>query len=235
MAAWGRTRPLSGWPPSERSGNSIDPQSLDRTTAAWDERAIVDAVLAGDREAYRRLVERESVALVRACHRILGDRSDAEDAAQEALVTAYRQLASWRGEGPFGAWLMRIGVRIALRQAGKRRTVTWRDPLGGGSPGSPGSDSPVDPITRATDQAAIETAPLTDPAMLSMRAERATELRAAVTALPEPYREVVALRFFGDATLDEIARVTERPLGTVKTHLHRGLARLRGSLERDDR
>ena len=105
MAAWGRTRPPSGWPAPERRDNGIEPQSLDRTTAAWDERAIVDAVLAGDREAFRRLVERESVALVRACHRILGDRSDAEDAAQEALVTAYRQLASWRGDGPFGAWL----------------------------------------------------------------------------------------------------------------------------------
>ena len=195
----------------------------------------MDAVLAGDREAFRRLVERESVALVRACHRILGDRSDAEDAAQEALVTAYRQLASWRGDGPFGAWLMRIGIRIALRQAGKRRTVTWRDPLGGGTPDAGGNGSSFDPIAQAVDQAAIESAPLTDPAMLSMRAERATELRAAVTALPEPYREVVALRFFGDATLDEIARVTERPLGTVKTHLHRGLARLRTSLERDDR
>ncbi len=148
---------------------------------------------------------------------------------------AYRQLASWRADGPFGAWLMRIGIRIALRQAGKRKTVTWRDPLGGGSPAGSGSGTPVDPITRAVDQVAIESAPLTDPAMLSMRAERATELRAAVTALPEPYREVVALRFFGDATLDEIARVTDRPLGTVKTHLHRGLARLRASIERGDR
>src|SRR5688572_25918727 len=234
MAAWGWTRRPSGWPAHERRDLSIEAQSLDRTTAAWDERAIVDAVLAGDREAFRRLVERESVALVRACHRILGDRSDAEDAAQEAFVTAYRQLASWRGDGPFGAWLMRIGMRIALRQAGKRRTVTWRDPLGGGSDGGAGSAS-VDPITRAIDQAAIESAPLTDPAMLSIRAERATELRAAVTGLAEPYREVVALRFFGDATLDEIARVTDRPLGTVKTHLYRGLARLRSDVERGDR
>jgi RNA polymerase sigma-70 factor, ECF subfamily len=191
----------------------------------------VRAVLDGDREAYRRLIERESVGLVRACHRILGDRADAEDAAQEALVTAYRQLASWRGEGTFGAWLMRIGVRIALRQAGKRKTVAWRDPLTTGAEGL----SAVDPIMNAADRSAIDSAPLTDPAILSMRAERATELRSAVTGLPEPYREVVALRFFGEATLDEIARQTGRPLGTVKTQLRRGLARLRAGLERDDR
>jgi RNA polymerase sigma-70 factor (ECF subfamily) len=225
-------RPSTGWSASARRDIGIDPQSLDRTTAAPDERAIVRAVLAGDREAFRRLVERESVSLIRACHRVLGDQGDAEDAAQEALVTAYRQLATWRGDGPFGAWLMRIGIRIALRQAGKRRTVTWRDPLASSS-GRGGAA--VDPITRAVDQAAVAAAPLTDPAVLSMRAENATELRAAVTALPEPYREVVALRFFGEATLDEIARQTGRPLGTVKTHLHRGLAKLRIAVDRDER
>ena len=192
--------------------------------ATSDDRAIVAAVLAGDRDAYRRLVEREAPALIRACHRILGDHAEAEDAAQEAFVTAYRSLASWRGDGPFGAWVARIGVRIALRQAGRRRTVTWRGPDIGGSTAG-------DPIAAATDRAAIAAAPMTDPAVLSMRAERATEIRTAVTELPEPYREVVALRFFGEASLDEIARQTGRPLGTVKTHLHRGLARLRGQLE----
>lgn len=145
-------------------------------------------------------------------------------------MTAYRSLATWRGDGPFGAWLTRIGVRIALRQAGRRRTVTWR------APGQIGDlRGSTDPADRAADRAALEAAPMTDPAMLSMRAERATEIRTAVTALPEPYREVVALRFFGEATLDEIARQTGRPLGTVKTHLHRGLARLRASLEGDPR
>lgn len=194
-----------------------------------DDRAIVDAVLAGDREAYRRLVEREGPALVRACHRILGDHAEAEDAAQEAFVTAFRSLATWRGDGPFGAWLTRIGVRIALRHVTKRRTVTWRDPAGSVR------GEAVDPADRAAERAAIAAAPLTDPAVLSVRAERATEIRTAVARLPEPYREVVALRFFGEASLDEIARTTGRPLGTVKTHLHRGLARLRGSLEDAER
>ena len=198
-------------------------------SASSDDRAIVDAVLAGDREAYRRLVEREAPALVRACHRILGDHAEAEDAAQEAFVTAFRSLASWRGDGPFGAWLTRIGVRIALRQAGRRRTVTWRDPHLAAT-----ADTPT-PADRAAERDAIAAAPITDPAILSLRAERATEIRTAVATLPEPYREVVALRFFGDASLDEIAHETGRPLGTVKTHLHRGLARLRASLEGTER
>ena len=55
-------------------------------------------------------------------------------------------------------------------------------------------------------------------------------MRAAVAGLDEPYREIVALRFFGDLSLAEIAELSGRPLGTVKTHLHRGLGRLRDSL-----
>jgi RNA polymerase sigma-70 factor (ECF subfamily) len=195
-----------------------------------DDRAIVDAVLAGDRDAFRHLVERESASVVRACHRVLGDLHEAEDAAQEAFVTAYRSLASWRGDGPFGAWLTRIAVRIALRQAGKRRSVTWLDPAAAADGGT------SDATSAAATAAAMAAASTTDPSMISVRAEHASELRSAVAALQEPYREVVTLRFFGDLTLEEIARQTERPLGTVKTHLHRGLLRLRQTVDqRGDR
>jgi RNA polymerase sigma-70 factor (ECF subfamily) len=209
-----------------RATIDTDPAFLEPQDSVVDERAIVAAVLDGDRDAFRRLVERESANLVRACHRILGNQAEAEDAAQEAFVTAFRSLASWRGDGPFGAWLTRIGVRIALRQASRRKVVQWRDPTR--------TDAPTEGLD-AADRAAVSAAPLTDPAMLALRAERATEIRTAVATLPEPYREVVALRFFGEASLQEIADETGRPLGTVKTHLRRGLERLRGRLEGDVR
>ena len=209
-----------------RSSIEHDPTFGRPSPSSVDDRALVAAVLDGDRDAFRRLVEREAGGLVQACQRILGDHAEAEDAAQEAFVTAYRSLGTWRGEGTLGAWLMRIGVRIALRQAARRRTVVWLDPAA-----SVKTAERPDPGERAADRAAIEAASTTDPAMLSLRAERATELRAAVTGLPEPYREVVALRFFGESTLEEIARLTDRPLATVKTHLYRGLRRLRDELE----
>jgi RNA polymerase sigma-70 factor (ECF subfamily) len=89
--------------------------------------------------------------------------------------------------------------------------VTWIDP----TDPSAGVDLPGGP----------------DPALASLQAERAAGIRAAVGRLDEPYREVVVLRFFGELSLEEIASQTGRPLGTVKTHLRRGLLRLRGSVE----
>ena len=208
-----RRHPIPGARPTPDSGERRD------------DRAIVQAVLAGDRDAFRVLVEGESAAVVRACHRILGDLHEAEDAAQEAFVTAYRSLASWRGDGPFGAWLTRIAVRIALRQASRRRAVTWMDPAETADGASGGVAS------GAATSAAMAAASRTDPALVAVRAERASDIRLAVAALPEPYREVVVLRFFSELSLEEIARQTERPLGTVKTHLHRGLIRLRATVD----
>jgi RNA polymerase sigma-70 factor, ECF subfamily len=222
----GTEGPHDAWRPPIAS----EPLSTSESSTWTDDRAIVDAVLGGDRQAFRRIVDRESGSLVRACHRILGDHVEAEDAVQEAFVTAFRSLATWRGDGPFGAWLTRIAVRIALRQAGRRRTVAWRDPHLARTP-----DATSTVADRAAEREAMAAAPMTDPAILSLRAERATEIRTAVATLPEPYREVVALRFFGEASLEEIARETGRPLGTVKTQLHRGLARLRSAMEGGER
>ena len=139
---------------SSASGPGVDPDLRSRpivnavaTTGRGDprdDRAIVDAVLAGDRDAYRHLVERELASVVRSCHRVLGDLHEAEDAAQEAFVTAYRSLASWRGEGPFGAWLTRIAVRIAVRQVERRRSVAWLDPAAPAAAGrATATDGPV--------------------------------------------------------------------------------------------
>lgn len=192
--------------------------------APTDDRRIVEVVLAGDREAFRRLVEREGPSVVAACARVLGDRSEAEDVAQEAFVIAYRSLGSWRADGAFGAWLSRIAVRLAVRRAAQRRQVTWLDPLA-----AEADQVGHERFRTAAGHDAV------DPAHTVLRSERDAHLRAAVAALDEPYREVVAMRFFAERSLAEIAEATDRPLGTVKTHLHRGLARLRRVLEEHDR
>jgi RNA polymerase sigma-70 factor, ECF subfamily len=170
-----------------------------------DDREIVRAVLDGDRDAFRHLVEREQVAVYRACLRVLGRPHDAEDVAQESFVIAYRSLASYRGDGPLGGWLMRIATRQAFRRLGQRREAI-------------DLDAAAELRTRSREA---------DPLAVTLAGERERSVRLAVAALPEPYRETVALRFFGDLALEEIAGVTRRPLNTVKTHLRRGLLRMR--------
>ena len=174
-----------------------------------DERALIDATLAGDRQAFGVLVQRETRCVYRACLRILGQPHDAEDVTQESFVAAYRAIATYRGEGSLRGWLLRIATRQAFRRLGQRRPTADVDSIG----------EPFLADRR------------TDPTRLAVAAETRTEVRNAVEALPEPYREVVALRFFAELSLAEVAETTGRPVNTVKTHLRRGLERLRPLLE----
>lgn len=173
-----------------------------------DDRGLARAIASGDREAFRALVDRESAMVYRTCYRIVGRAADAEDIAQESFVTAYRAMASYRGDGALGGWLARIAVRNCFRRLAQRR------------------DS--EPLDLAAEGPADVT---NEPLELAVAAERQRAVRSAVASLPDPYREVIVLRFFRELQLNEIATATGRPLGTIKTHLRRGLERLRQSLD----
>ncbi|HUP83573.1 MAG TPA: sigma-70 family RNA polymerase sigma factor [Candidatus Limnocylindria bacterium] len=170
------------------------------------DRALVDAVLAGDRDMYRLLVERESRAVIGVCLRVLGDSDEAQDAAQDAFVQAFRSLAGYRGDGTFGAWVGRIARRIAVARATAAGRHVTTD------------------VEAAADLVRDDSA---DPLEHLMDVEQSVRLHTAVDALPADQRQVVSLRFFNDMPLERIAVETHVPLGTVKSRLHRALARLR--------
>ena len=176
-----------------------------------DDRALVDATLAGDRQAFGILVERETRFVYRTCVRILGRPQDAEDVTQETFVAAYRAIGSYRGDGSLRGWLLRIATRRAFRRLAHRQPSVDVDTL----------PEPVLADSR------------TDPPRVIVAWEVRDELRTAVEGLPEPYREVVALRFFAELSLAEVAEATGRPINTVKTHLRRGLERLRPTFGRE--
>ena len=178
-----------------------------------DDLALTVALTAGDEDAFRTLVELETARVFRTCYRILGRIEDAEDATQETFVLAHRSLASYRGDGRPSAWLVRIATRHCWRRAAaNRRQVAFTTPLDEELEARlPGAG---DPVREALDS------------------ERREALRRMVAALGEPYREVITLRFFGELSLADICIVTDRPMGTVKAQVHRGLEQLRRTIAR---
>ena len=178
----------------------IGPSSTDRQ--------LVDEVLIGNSEAFRVLVDRVSPSVIGVSRRILGDPDEAQDVAQDAFLRAYRALATFRGDGPFGAWVTRIAARLAVARLAGRPDL---------------SRMAQDDQT----QRAVSDLPSDDPEASALKQEQRTALRDAIASLPLPQRNVVALRFYGDLTLEEIAELTTTPLGTVKSRLHRGMASLR--------
>ena len=169
------------------------------------DRELVDAVLNGDADAFRLLVDRETRTVVAICAAVLRDPDEAQDVAQDAFVQAYRSLAGYRGDGAFGAWIGRIATRMAgQRAADRKRNALPELPFG------------FDPID-ASD----------DPELQLMSHEHNDAIRRAIDKLPPDQREVVTLRFYSDMPIDQIALVTDTAPGTVKSRLHRALARLR--------
>lgn len=173
-----------------------------------NERSLAQALAAGDERAFRMLIEQQATPVLRLCYRILGGIEEAEDAAQEAFVLAFKARATYRGDGSPDAWIARIATRVAWRRkarGARRKAVTM----------------PLDDalIAMLRDPA--------DPAADALLAERGEAVRDAVATLPEPYREVVSLRYFADLSPAAIAEATHRPEGTVRAQLHRGLGRLR--------
>lgn len=168
------------------------------------DRAVVDAVLAGDRDAYRVLVEREAGPVRALCMAVLRDSDEADDVAQEAFVHAYRALAGYRGDGSFGAWIGRIAARLAVARAAQRRRA---------------ATTAIDPDAFVDERA--------NPERSALRSEHDEAVRRAIAQLPAEQREVVARRYFEDMSVEQIATLIGVPTGTVKSRLHRGLARLR--------
>src|SRR5690242_9999315 len=89
------------------------------------DRELVEAVLCGDQNSYAVLVDRYKASVVGVAAQILHDKHAAEDAAQDAFVTAYERLHSLRDAAAFGGWILRIARRVAIHQARRHRHLQW--------------------------------------------------------------------------------------------------------------
>ena len=172
------------------------------TAPVVDDQALIAATLAGRPEAFGELVTRYERAVYHLAVRTLHDRTEAEDATQEAFLKAYRALGSFRPGAKFSTWIFTICYRGCCDRLAKRKRFS-------------GDELP----DRADPSAGPET--------LAERNDDAVRLRAAIDALPEKYRAVITLYHLQGKQYEDIATVLNLPLGTVKTHLFRAKEQLR--------
>jgi RNA polymerase sigma factor (sigma-70 family) len=150
--------------------------------------------------------------------RVVGDRADAEEVAQDTFERAYHALAGYPAERVAAMRLRPWLARIALNLA--RNRLRRRPP-----PARPLEDGDGQPLAVAAPAAA-------EPAEVAERGQERDFWAGLLAGLPRPYREAVVLRHVEGLPYGEVAEVLGRPVGTVKTHVHRGVRQLRVMLER---
>ena len=186
---------------------------MERSEAGEGDRELMARLAAGDRDALAPLVERHYTRLYRIALAYLRQREDALDVVQEAFVKAYQGAARWDGSAEAGPWLTRVTVNLAIDR--------WRRNRRRGETFSPLADD---------DHAASLADPLASPDRAVQGREAGERVALALGALPERQRAVVVLRHYQDLSLEEIADALGMSLGTVKSSLHRALARMRERL-----
>lgn len=168
--------------------------------------ALVEQTLAGDLGSFEELVERHREVVYRVAARIVGD-ADADDVAQDAFLRAFHRLSRFRGDSPFRAWLLRITHNAALNAAARRRAIA----AGG-----------ADELEEQGRSPGLERTPAE---RLEQR-ERQERLERKLALLSPPHRAVLVLRDLEGLSYQEIADVTDAPIGSVKGRLHRARAEL---------
>jgi RNA polymerase sigma-70 factor (ECF subfamily) len=171
-----------------------------------DDRALVEGLRGGDPDAPRRLIERYQGVVFGLCFRMLGHRQDAEDVTQETFVRALRGFSGFECDRPLRPWLLGIAANRC------RTTLACR------------ARRPA--VVETLEERVDHRAGLTDPDDLT------GELQRALDRLRPEYRMVFALFHEQNLAYEEIAQILGRPVGTVKTWLHRARAELAEHLSR---
>jgi len=172
--------------------------------------SLMALVSQGDTGAFTRLYERHKDGLLNFCYRMLRNWEDAGDIFQEAFRYLHMHAATYRPTAKFTTYLFHIArnMCIDVLRRRKRWNLQQLDARVDLLDETPGAAPPLDP------------------------GELEAKIKGAMEELSEPYREVVHLRVVEDLAYEEIAKVLEVPVGTVKSRLHAGLGQLRQILRR---
>ena len=176
----------------------MTPQPPRKARAALHDMELAALSAAGDRAAFGELVHRHGASVRALVRRMGAEPAAADDVAQDAFITAFERIGEFRGDGPFPAWVRRIAARLYARRARRRLEGDLAD-------------------------AAVEESAGPGEGELAAR----LDLDAALSALSAAERVCVSMSYGAGLTHAEIADALGAPVGTVKSHVRRGLEKLR--------
>ncbi len=176
----------------------------------------ITQVLKGDQDAYAEVVEIYKDKIFQICYRMLGNRHEAEDIAQEAFLRAYVNINSFNINLKFSSWLYRIATNLCIDRIRKKKPDYYLDAEVAGTDG----------LTMYSQIPAETRLPEEDVESLELR----ETIQKEISKLPEKYRTVIVLKYIEELSLNEISEILDIPLGTVKTRIHRGREALRKQL-----
>jgi RNA polymerase sigma-70 factor (ECF subfamily) len=169
---------------------------------------LVERAQRGDKRAFELLVEKYQRKLARLVSRLVRDPGEVEDVTQEAFVKAYRALPSFRGDSAFYTWLYRIGINTAKNYlvAMGRRAPTSTE---------------VDAEEAEGYESGEQLRDINTPESLLLSKEIATTVNGAIESLPEELRSAIQLRELEGMSYEEIAKLMDCPIGTVRSRIFR--------------
>jgi RNA polymerase sigma-70 factor (ECF subfamily) len=176
----------------------------------------INQVIKGDHNAFGEIVELYKDKVYQICFRMLGNRQEAEDLAQEAFVRAFVNIRSFNIEMKFSTWLYRIATNLCIDRLRKKKPDYYLDAEVTGTEG-----------LNMYSQIASDMA-MPEEEVESLELQETIQME--IMKLPEKYRSVIILKYIEELSLKEISEILDLPVGTVKTRIHRGREALRKQL-----
>ena len=186
-----------------------------------DETPLIEQAQRGDLSAFDALVLRHQQEVFAVALRMLGDRDEAQDVAQDAFVRAYRSIGGFRLEAKLSTWLVSITMNLCRN---RRRWWARRKRIIAGS-----FDASLESEEGSLSDSVADPSPT--PAAVAEQRDRSRQLLAALQLLSEGEREVIVLRDLQGCSYEEIARTLRCQIGTVKSRLNRARWQLRARLD----
>ncbi|HUK83261.1 MAG TPA: sigma-70 family RNA polymerase sigma factor [Verrucomicrobiae bacterium] len=182
-----------------------------------DDAALVQRLKARDKSAMEELLRRHGPKMFGVAMQIMRNETAAQEVMQDALITVWNKAGSFEGRSAFTSWLYRVTANAALMKLRKDKKLEHNVPLE-----TYGGDSEL-PVLQLADPSANPVASVTG-------GELSDHVRAAIDALPEPYRTTVLLADVEEMSMDEVAAAMESTVPAVKSRLHRARLALRKEL-----